>query len=711
MARADGRWLYCGDVAATIRSVACVVTIFVVLAGTASRAHAAPAWTQTIPLTTAADQLGGVAMTPNGTVTVLWDAVYQGRRTVLAATRPPAGKFTIVPVSRATVTGGTTGAGGRDGSVVAAWVQAGDVYASVRSPAGAWSTPAKLSSGGGASIDAAISSDGEALVVWDHGGKIQASRRLPGGAWSAQPEDISGLGATASAPQAAIDANGNAYAVWLVARAVNSAVRPAGHVWTADPPLTNTAGGAAHALRLAIGSRGRAVAVWLRDSSPPGVEATSRLGAGAWHLPLASFSGFSAYGDPPAATVDDANLGTVAWTTGFSDMLSQRESSPDAWQSQASLSNPVVSDSFSPVLASGPSGRAVIAWRSQVAMGTFPTWLHAAVRSSLVGWGIVQTINLPDGSFAGPLVGMDAQGNAVLVWPVGPAGIRVRGYDAAGPDLLSPSVPSALLTGHVGNFAVVPRDRWSAVASTVWNFGDGTSASGARATHVFRAPGRYLVRVTSVDGVGNVSALARTVTVAPPAQLTLGTARFRHVSWRLSRVRGSLALAFAVNYPGTLRMRLKKGSKVRLKSSSMAVGTGSATRSFGLPPRLLPGHYKLTLDGTIGNTPVSVHRALRLRPPSEGVVTKMVLSTSKKGSPISQISSTTELWARWKFARGAKPEKLIRAHWIQDRDQKKVFDAKRYSFIRFPGGVPHGRWTCELRMGKTPIARVSARVG
>jgi chitodextrinase len=49
---------------------------------------------------------------------------------------------------------------------------------------------------------------------------------------------------------------------------------------------------------------------------------------------------------------------------------------------------------------------------------------------------------------------------------------------------------------------VLPVDAWSRVTGTRWSFGDGTSARGAWVEHVYSAPGRYTVRVTSVDALG-----------------------------------------------------------------------------------------------------------------------------------------------------------------------------------------------------------------
>ena len=65
-----------------------------------------------------------------------------------------------------------------------------------------------------------------------------------------------------------------------------------------------------------------------------------------------------------------------------------------------------------------------------------------------------------------------------------------------------------------GAFSVEPVP-WAApiAGAPRWLFGDGGSATGARVTHVYRRPGRYRVKVTSIDTLGNATIAARAVRI------------------------------------------------------------------------------------------------------------------------------------------------------------------------------------------------------
>ena len=58
---------------------------------------------------------------------------------------------------------------------------------------------------------------------------------------------------------------------------------------------------------------------------------------------------------------------------------------------------------------------------------------------------------------------------------------------------------------------------WSAVEGTTWNFGDGSSASGANVSHVYSTAGTYRLSLSSIDMLDNTSGgPSIMVTIFPP---------------------------------------------------------------------------------------------------------------------------------------------------------------------------------------------------
>jgi PKD domain-containing protein len=80
------------------------------------------------------------------------------------------------------------------------------------------------------------------------------------------------------------------------------------------------------------------------------------------------------------------------------------------------------------------------------------------------------------------------------------------------------SIHGSRTAGQALRFSVTardgPRDRSSGVGMIAISFGDGTSASGAHATHSYRGPGAYPVRVTVRDRAGNIAVLREPVRIA-----------------------------------------------------------------------------------------------------------------------------------------------------------------------------------------------------
>jgi PKD repeat protein len=144
----------------------------------------------------------------------------------------------------------------------------------------------------------------------------------------------------------------------------------------------------------------------------------------------------------------------------------------------------------------------------------------------------------------------DAESSALLVFPfsdascttltaLAVAGLQIYddgagGVPSTGAEMRVnvPAVPSAIACGR-GELAArfrlstaTPRanetlafsnDSLGAVASTVWDFGDGTGSSDRDTAHVYSAAGQYTVRLAVSDGAGRSDFTTETLTVAPAA--------------------------------------------------------------------------------------------------------------------------------------------------------------------------------------------------
>jgi DNA/RNA endonuclease G (NUC1) len=82
------------------------------------------------------------------------------------------------------------------------------------------------------------------------------------------------------------------------------------------------------------------------------------------------------------------------------------------------------------------------------------------------------------------------------------------------PPLAAVSGPAGLAEGDAGSFSAAGSiDPNGNIVSFAWNFGDGSTASGETASHVFAQDGVYLVTVTTTDNDGLTGTAALSVTV------------------------------------------------------------------------------------------------------------------------------------------------------------------------------------------------------
>jgi PKD repeat protein len=260
------------------------------------------------------------------------------------------------------------------------------------------------------------------------------------------------------------------------------------------------------------------------------------------------------------------------------------------------------------------------------------------------------------------------------------------------------------------------------IISHSWDFGDGTSGSGARVSHTYGAAGSFTARLTVRDDSGATATRTQAIAVggAPPPPLQLTGAQFS-VRWRASRLRpGRLVLTGGVARQARLRVQLRRGKKVVL-NRVFSRAAGPFVQRVRLPARLLPGSYLVRLlDATRGNAARLPTRELRakLKPPREGVVANAFISTKIGGRPLRRIRETrTIIFAHFPFVARPKRGQRLTVSWFPPGSRRPVATDRKASrptivaFITNGRPLPRGRWRAQLRYGGKLVATASTRLG
>jgi hypothetical protein len=252
--------------------------------------------------------------------------------------------------------------------------------------------------------------------------------------------------------------------------------------------------------------------------------------------------------------------------------------------------------SFDLALGMSPEGAALALW----AEPDRSLALMTASRPKGGTWSapVVFQSNLVDD----PRLAFDGQGNAAAVWNSDDGShlkVRTAGFDGAGPRLNSLVIPTSGTVGHSLDFSVAPFDVWSTIASTTWDFGDGSQGSGTSVSHTYTAPGNHTVTVTATDSVGNASTATGNVAVAGPPDTTITKAT-------INVAKHKATFTFTSNPTGTdFQCELKKGTKKASFSSCASPKTYK---------NLSPGNYAFFVRavGSVGADPTPAKNTFTL---------------------------------------------------------------------------------------------------
>jgi hypothetical protein len=142
--------------------------------------------------------------------------------------------------------------------------------------------------------------------------------------------------------------------------------------------------------------------------------------------------------------------------------------------------------------------------------------------------------------------------------------------DSAAPTIAGLSVPQVGEPGEPLTFGATVTDVWSPFTAT-WDFGDGSSAPGPGAGHIYAGTGSFNAALTAADSEGNVATQGATVPVKriPPRILSFG---MTHRVFAVGRKATPLSGA---------RRRVPVGTTFRFKLSEAATARIAIQRKRG----------------------------------------------------------------------------------------------------------------------------------
>ena len=519
-----------------------LLTVFV------APARAAPTWLSALSVsgssTCSSLAARSVVSAPDGTTVAAWqrrDDGCGGVTRVEVAVRLPGGAFSAPSVLSNAAAESVDPALAVDasGTAIAVWVENGFISYSQRPPGGSFAPAQTIPASSVAGAPAVAIGGGTVVVTWIAGSNTKVAVKPAGSATFDPITTFATAGEPSFDPDVAMNEAGDAVVSWrtegVTLDSVRAAARPAGGAFTA--PLatvfsTPLDGDHIDLPKVALDPLGRATLLWAHYDSAVArhvIRSSARSTSG-------DFGPSEAVSDPSLdsgsaglldVAVDSENTAIGVWSAGTVQM-SVRPSGGSFDDTIRDISPPgtFISD---PVVRLDPGGRAIAVWLTT----TGDDRIQSTVRPKHGSFGAVAEVQLvpaASGSMVGPTpVALDDEGNAVTIWrrtfDTDPdtaglqAGYRVdlAAFDAAGPRLDALSVPASATAGRPVAVSTAAFDRWSP-ATTTWDFGDGGTAPGAAASHVYAGAGAYTVRATSTDAVGNATTGTRLVEVAaaPP---------------------------------------------------------------------------------------------------------------------------------------------------------------------------------------------------
>jgi hypothetical protein len=193
-----------------------------------------------------------------------------------------------------------------------------------------------------------------------------------------------------------------------------------------------------------------------------------------------------------------------------------------------------------------------------------------------------------------PHFGGDGRGNTALVW-MDVNGKQIDGaiFDGGGPELRSLRAPTTVERTAPAAFSFSPADLLSHVASSRWEFGDGSGATGASVSHTYTRAGTFTARAISTDTVGNTRTVSRTVRVVDTRKPSISHLRLSRTRFRARRKAGT-RIGFRISEPASVSFTVQRRKVSRRGGRVRFVKAGSFKRT------ATAGHHTIKFTGKLG---------------------------------------------------------------------------------------------------------------
>jgi hypothetical protein len=537
-------------------------------------------------------------------------------------------------------------------------------------PTGAWAYNQKMGVAGGPGqplLDphVAINETGNAVASYHTTATIFASRRNAFSDWGAV-ETVAAAGSSESR-SVAIDAAGNTYVAFAVGSggsvSAGAAFRPVGGDWAVQYPLSPQGSTfVAREVTIAIDRAGGAYMSWMQTGPAPA-----------------------------DSSINGRSLANGAWGT------IERISEMGADFPRTVMTN---------------DGTVLTVWQHDT--GADPRSSFARMRSPAGAWGDLRPLSGEYSGYADPHPATDGRHLTVVAAPLVGAvkQVLLSVFDPVAPVVAPIAVSASTTVGGATTLSVTATDEWSAIPTVAWAFGDGATGTGLSTSHAYASAGAYTATVTVTDAAGNATARTIALTIAA-AQSTLTTAKFSG-KWTASRIKGTLLIKGTAPLAGTYAVDVFSG-KTRKLHSAFTPPAGAFAKTIKLPPKLLPGSYRVALTPSFPASQVTpASRTSKLAAPIEGVVSTITLSGTNGGPAARTLRGASTIWVSFRFA--AVSRGSLKLTWYRRVKGKrsalgsttKSPGRKVGSYLRL-GGTLLGTFTAVLtRKGKV-IAQGSIR--